>query len=253
MSASSSPPVPPVPEIHFPPFLLSLDSSITSVDSFENYLQNHTEFALEENRPWSRGLHRTGSGCIGRDFFYEHKSFTLHYYWSPALSLLCGSIQFTNKCEGPPTGCHGASIASVFDEILAYPIWRSDRAAFTAQLNVNFREMIPLASKQAFFARIREIQGRKAFVEGSIFNFSPPSKHHPTVNGRVYHVFSDSLSVWIISNKINPVGVSKIIQREKSWNETQENEHEKGIYGYGKRTNLKGIQEVLTSNIPAKL
>ncbi len=127
---------------------------------------------------------------------------------------------------------HGASIASVFDEMLAYPIWRIDHAAYTAQLNINYRDMIPLASTQAFFARVREIRGRRAFLEGSIFNFSPPLR--PQLNSspgdRQFRVYCDSLSVWVISNKINEVSHKLLIEREKNWTEEERKSHANGIY-----------------------
>lgn len=56
--------------------------------------------------------------------------------------VLCGTSRFSFLCEGPPKGAHGASIMLVFDEILAYPVWRSGVTAFTANVSTNLRKMV---------------------------------------------------------------------------------------------------------------
>ena len=92
----------------------------------------------------------------------------LRFFWNERLSTLSGAVYFAPDAEGPPNGAHGASIALVFDEILAYPVWRAGLAAFTANLNINLRRMVPLGSTQRFLAHIDRKEGRKIFVKGSI-------------------------------------------------------------------------------------
>jgi hypothetical protein len=90
------------------------------------------------------------------------------FFWSRELRVLCGAVHFGAHCEGPPGGAHGASIATVFDEILAYPVWRSGVTAFTANLNMNLRRMVPLHSTLYFEAYIERRAGRKLYVRGKI-------------------------------------------------------------------------------------
>lgn len=53
-----------------------------------------------------------------------------------------GSVHWDNRTEGPPGGSHGASIMLVFDEILAYPVWRGGEPAFTANVNLDLKKMV---------------------------------------------------------------------------------------------------------------
>ena len=58
--------------------------------------------------------------------------------------ILKGIVKFTLYCEGPPKIAHGGAVASVFDEILAYPVWRQSVSAFTGTLSVNYKTFTPL-------------------------------------------------------------------------------------------------------------
>lgn len=58
----------------------------------------------------------------------------------------------------------------VFDEILAYVVWRSGTGAFTANLNINLRKMVPLGSTQYFRSHITKRDGRKISVAASILD-----------------------------------------------------------------------------------
>jgi len=55
------------------------------------------------------------------DFVKHNPRVILRFFWSERRTLLLGTAKFSMDCEGPPGGAHGASIALVFDEILAYP------------------------------------------------------------------------------------------------------------------------------------
>jgi hypothetical protein len=91
----------------------------------------------------------------------------------------------------------------VFDEILAYPVWRSGTGAFTANLSINLRRMVPLGSTQRFWARVKERKGRKIFTEGRIT--SP--------DGSV--TYADATGLWIesaymqSSHKVDATGAEK--------------------------------------------
>jgi len=138
-----------------------------------------------ENRPWANDRNRTDSGCVGKDFvFYQAKVF-MRFFWNEKTSELAGVVHWNENAEGPPKGAHGASVAMVFDEILAYPVWRSGIGAFTANLSVNLRRMVPLGSTQRFHSRVVGKQGRKINVEGRIT--SP--------DGKI--TYADSKGLWI--------------------------------------------------------
>lgn len=72
-----------------------------------------------ENRPWANEANRRATGCIGHDFVLHHPRVHLRFFWQADQQQLGGVVHFAHDTEGPPKGAHGASIALVFDEILA--------------------------------------------------------------------------------------------------------------------------------------
>jgi hypothetical protein len=131
-----------------------------------------------DNRSWTNPQSKSEFGCIGLDYVKDAKLLDIRYYWNETHQVLRGTATFPSCCEGPPgtikicskiqfvhvsaidvvchiPACaHGASIATVFDEILAHPVWRVRPQAFTVQLNVQYRKMVPLGSTQCFEARV---------------------------------------------------------------------------------------------------
>lgn len=98
-----------------------------------------------ENRPWANLQYRVESShCRGNDFVLHNPRVFFRFFWNERLRRLSGSVHWNKDTEGPPTGAHGASIMLVYDEILAYPVWRSGVTAFTVNMNVNLRKVIPL-------------------------------------------------------------------------------------------------------------
>lgn len=98
-------------------------------------------------------------------------------------------------CRVRVEGVHGACIATCFDEILAYPVWRLGYNAFTANLNINFKAMIPLGSTVRFTAQIQKIENnKKIFVYGRLT--SPDEST----------VYSDCLGLWVVNSKLNSIG-----------------------------------------------
>ncbi len=49
----------------------------------------------------------------------------------------------------------------VFDEILAYPVWRLDTPAVTAELSVSYKAAVPLGSTARFHCWVKKKTGRK--------------------------------------------------------------------------------------------
>lgn len=104
---------------------------------------------------------------------------------------MIGGVLFTLQCEGPPGGAHGASIATVYDEILAYPVWRCNYTAFTANLNINYNKVIPLNTWVQFEARIDKIIKRKVYMVGKLYD----GNNHSLI-------YSTGTGLWIESNHL---------------------------------------------------
>eukprot|EP00455_Lapot_gusevi_P022364 TRINITY_DN2327_c0_g1_i2.p1 TRINITY_DN2327_c0_g1~~TRINITY_DN2327_c0_g1_i2.p1 ORF type:complete len:193 (+),score=20.94 TRINITY_DN2327_c0_g1_i2:62-580(+) len=145
-----------------------------------------------ENRPWASEEERQKLGCKGRDFVKHKPKIFFRFFWSEKNKNLKGIVTFGAEAEGPPGGAHGGGIALVFDEILAYPVWRSKISAFTANLNVNYRRPIPLGSTVCFESAIEKIEGRKHYVKGKLFN----AEDHNVV-------YSEGNGLWLVSKGLS--------------------------------------------------
>uniref|UniRef100_A0A7S3YQK1 Acyl-coenzyme A thioesterase THEM4 n=1 Tax=Lotharella globosa TaxID=91324 RepID=A0A7S3YQK1_9EUKA len=129
-------------------------------------------FAKVENRPWASASNRSSTGCVGEDFVKYHDLVPMVFLWSPSRKLLTGTAKFGPLVEGPKLRAHGASIAMVFDEILAYPVWREIDEKYgmgvTAKLSVSYKAALPLKSTAKFECRVVKKEGRKWFVTAEI-------------------------------------------------------------------------------------
>lgn len=75
---------------------------------------------------------------------------------------------FGPETEGPPGHAHGGSAAAVLDEVLGLAAWTAGHPIVVANLNVSFRNLLPLQTVVRVDSRIVSVQGRKVLVEGSI-------------------------------------------------------------------------------------
>jgi len=125
-----------------------------------------------ENRPWASKRNRSESGCLGQDFVKHSKAVPMRFYWNHKTKRMTGTALFTDSSEGPPGRAHGAAIAMVFDEILAYPVWRLVEEDFgvavTAELSVSYKAALPLRNTVAFHCRVQRREGRKWWVTGEL-------------------------------------------------------------------------------------
>eukprot|EP00466_Bigelowiella_natans_P008874 jgi/Bigna1/77552/fgenesh1_pg.48_\ len=125
-----------------------------------------------ENRPWASKRVRRETGCLGEDFVKHHNLVPMRWYWSPFRKVLQGCAKFPMDVEGPPRRAHGASIAMVFDEVLAYPVWRLVDEKYgmgvTAKLSVSYKAALPLGSTAAFQCRLVKKEGRKWWVTAEL-------------------------------------------------------------------------------------
>lgn len=78
----------------------------------------------------------------------------------------------------------------LFLKVLAYPVWRTGVPAFTANVNINLRKMVPFNTAALFSARVARSEGRKRFVEGVITMADGVTK------------YADATGLWIVSQGI---------------------------------------------------
>ena len=79
-----------------------------------------------------------------------------------------GAATFGVVFEGPPGCVHGGHVACFFDQILGHHNLELGLPAMTASLSVQYRRPTPLFERLCFEVRIREVDGRKIVVAGSL-------------------------------------------------------------------------------------
>lgn len=71
--------------------------------------------------------------------------------------------------EGPPGCVHGGYVAAAFDEVLGATQSLSGAPGMTGTLTIRYESPTPLHTEIRFESRIREVEGRKIFVDGESY------------------------------------------------------------------------------------
>jgi acyl-coenzyme A thioesterase PaaI-like protein len=98
----------------------------------------------------------------------EGERFRVRYYLDGAQHLKA-RIWFGPETEGPPGNAHGGSMAAVIDEVLGLAAWAAGYAIVVGNLNINFRNLLPLQKVVTVETKIVSVEGRKIMVHGRIY------------------------------------------------------------------------------------
>lgn len=93
--------------------------------------------------------------------------FRVRYFRNPAQQLRA-RIWFGPETEGPPGNAHGGAIAAVLDEVLGLAAWAAGYAIVVGNLNVSFRNLLPLEDVVTVETEVVSVAGRKIMVHGRI-------------------------------------------------------------------------------------
>lgn len=99
----------------------------------------------------------------------DGQRFRVRYYRKPDQSLVA-QIWFGPETEGPPGHAHGGSLAAVLDEVLGLSAWAAGHAIVVANLNVNFRCLLPILQVVQVDTEIVSVDGRKVLVRGKVWD-----------------------------------------------------------------------------------
>ncbi|HJV67203.1 MAG TPA: hotdog domain-containing protein [Geomonas sp.] len=91
-------------------------------------------------------------------------------YYRDSEKHLHARIWFGPETGGPPGHAHGGAVAAVMDECLGLAGWAAGYAIVVGNLNVSFRNMLPLEKVVTVESRVISAQGRKVMVHGRIFS-----------------------------------------------------------------------------------
>lgn len=89
-------------------------------------------------------------------------------YYRDSQQQLRARIWFGPETEGPPGHSHGGAMAAVLDEVLGLAAWTAGYAIVVGNLNISFRNMLPLGSVVTVETSVVSAQGRKVVVHGKI-------------------------------------------------------------------------------------
>jgi acyl-coenzyme A thioesterase PaaI-like protein len=90
-------------------------------------------------------------------------------YYRDADKHLHARIWFGPETGGPPGHAHGGALAAVMDEALGLAAWAAGYPIVVGNLNVSFRNMLPLEKVVTVESRVVSAEGRKVMVQGRIF------------------------------------------------------------------------------------
>ena len=91
-------------------------------------------------------------------------------YFRDASKNLVARVWFGPGTAGPPGHAHGGSIAAIFDEVLGLAAWAAGYAIVVGNLNVSFKNLLPLEQVVEINSEIVSVSGRKVLVHGRIVN-----------------------------------------------------------------------------------
>lgn len=97
----------------------------------------------------------------------EGNRYRVRYYLDPQKRLRA-RVWFGPETEGPPEHAHGGSMAAVLDEVLGLAAWAAGHAIVVGNLNVSFRNLLPLEKVVTVESEVVSVEGRKVMVHGRI-------------------------------------------------------------------------------------
>lgn len=93
--------------------------------------------------------------------------FRVNYFRDEEQNLVA-RIWFGPVTEGPPSHAHGGSIAAVLDEVLGLAAWAAGHSIVVGNLNVSFRQLLPIQTVVQVKTRLISVEGRKVIVHGEL-------------------------------------------------------------------------------------
>ena len=89
-------------------------------------------------------------------------------YFNDQEQRLVARVWFGPVTEGPPGHAHGGSIAAVLDEVLGLAAWAKGHPVVVGNLNVSFRQLLPIQTVVQVKTRLVSAQGRKVMIHGEL-------------------------------------------------------------------------------------
>ncbi len=89
-------------------------------------------------------------------------------YFKNEKQELRARVWFGPETQGPPEHVHGGAMAAVFDEVLGLAAWTAGYPIVVGNLNVSFRNLLPLEHVVTVESTVVSVDGRKVLVDGRL-------------------------------------------------------------------------------------
>jgi acyl-coenzyme A thioesterase PaaI-like protein len=83
-------------------------------------------------------------------------------------SAVRAKVIFGPRAQGAPGIAHGGSMAALFDELMGVAVWSTGCMAFSTNLQVHFRKMLPIPNRYIGESRIERVEGRKVWTSARL-------------------------------------------------------------------------------------
>jgi uncharacterized protein (TIGR00369 family) len=93
--------------------------------------------------------------------------FGVQYYLNPD-GTLSANLTISIEKEGPPGHAHGGSLATLLDEAMGACCWAHEHRVLAANLNINYKQPVPLETEIVVIGRVERQEGRKLYTSGII-------------------------------------------------------------------------------------
>lgn len=98
----------------------------------------------------------------------DDRRMDITWTWDAARQRMLGSVTFGDLCTGPPRHAHGGAITTVLDEAMGGACWMAGHPVVAANLDINFRAMVPLGVRTTVEAWVERVEGRKIRARGAV-------------------------------------------------------------------------------------
>lgn len=141
---------------------------------------------------------------------------TIRYFRRESDSALMAKIIFGAGTQGPPGHAHGGSMAAALDEAMGGVAWMLGHPVVAAQLNITFRNMLPLQSRCIIEASITSVEGRKVHTTGTLHNLDGDVVY---AEGVALFITLDDKKIEMLSSKASTI-IDKMRRNLKGRNST---------------------------------
>jgi len=100
----------------------------------------------------------------------EEERMQVRYFLDSQTEAVVAKIYFGVRCLGAPGFVHGGCESALMDEIMGISSWAAGHPVVTGELNIRYRERLPLQTLGFAEGRVMNVKGRKVYTRGQILS-----------------------------------------------------------------------------------